>query len=127
MAFSVEGRVPFAAPSVLAHAAKLDFAGMVRGGELKHALRRAFADTLPPEVVERPKHGFNVPIDHWLKGGWADLLDAAFSPSSALSRLGWLDKSAHAKAMRMLHDPERLNGHTLFCYIMLNMWLEQGD
>lgn len=127
MAFSVEGRVPFAAPSVLSHAAKLGFSNMVRGGELKYALRRAFSDVLPPEVVDRPKHGFNVPIDHWLKAGWSDLLEEAFSPGSELSKQGLIAPGAAEKARAMLHDPERLNGHTLFCYVMLNMWLSQGD
>ena len=80
MAFSVEGRVPFAAPAVQAHAAKLRLGEMVRPGVLKWALRRAFAPLLPDEVVQRPKHGFNVPIDHWLKGQWSDLVEEAFSP-----------------------------------------------
>jgi asparagine synthase (glutamine-hydrolysing) len=127
MGFSVEGRVPFAAPSVLSHAAKLGYSSMVREGELKYALRRAFSDILPADVVSRPKHGFNVPIDHWLKTGWADLLEHAFSPASALGKSGWLAPSALEKAKAMLHDPMRLNGHTLFCYIMLTMWLEQED
>lgn len=125
MGASVEGRIPFAAPSVLAHAAKLKLAHMIRGGDLKFALRRAFADVLPADVVGRPKHGFNVPVDHWLKDDWADLLAQAFAPGSALSRLGWLSRDAEAKAQAMLHDPERLNGHTLFCYVMLGLWLEQ--
>lgn len=127
MGASVEGRVPFASPSVLAHAGKLRFDHMVRGPVLKHVLRRAFADLLPPEVLERPKHGFNVPIDHWLKHDWADLLEDTFAPGSALSRQGWLDPAGRSRAMAMLADPERLNGHTLFCYVMLGMWLETTD
>jgi asparagine synthase (glutamine-hydrolysing) len=47
MAFSVEGRVPFAAPAVLALADLLPYAAMVREGSLKWALRRAFAGLLP--------------------------------------------------------------------------------
>ena len=90
-------------------------------------MRRAFSDVLPADVVARPKHGFNVPINHWLKGGWADLLEHAFSPASALGKAGWLAPGALEKARTMLHDPQRLNGHTLFCYIMLTMWLEQED
>ena len=57
-------------------------------GTLKTSLRQAFADILPPEVVARPKHGFNVPIDHWLKNEWSDLVDEAFAPGSALHRSG---------------------------------------
>jgi asparagine synthase (glutamine-hydrolysing) len=127
MAYSVEGRVPFAAPAVLSHAAKLDFADMVgTDGTLKWALRRAFTDILPAEVVGRAKHGFNVPIDHWLKHEWADLLDEAFAPESALSRSGIVASGAGQMARAMLHDRLRLNGHTVFCMIMLNAWLERS-
>lgn len=124
MACSVEGRVPFAAPAVLAHAGKLSFSSMVRGDTLKWALRQAFADILPQSIVARPKHGFNVPIDHWLKSEWKDLMDETFSDSSALRRCGLVDAGAGDVAWRMVRDPLRLNGHTIFCFIMLNRWLE---
>src|SRR6185437_12222540 len=127
MAYSVEGRVPFAAPAVLSHADKLDFGDMVGSdGTLKWLLRRAFADMLPADVVARPKHGFNVPIDHWLKNDWADLVDGTFSPDSALCRAGMVVEGAGPTARAMLHDPSRLNGHTVFCMIMLNTWLERN-
>jgi len=126
MAYSVEGRVPFAAPSVLSHADKLEFSHLVAAsGTLKTVLRKAFADILPPEVVARPKHGFNVPIDHWLKGEWADLVDETFAPGSALHRTGIASPEAGQVARAMLRDASRLNGHTVFCMIMLNRWLEQ--
>jgi asparagine synthase (glutamine-hydrolysing) len=98
---------------------------MVRGDTLKWVLRRAFADLLPEEVVQRPKHGFNVPIDAWLQGDWRDLLDSTFAPGSALNRHGLLAPGARAEADAMLASPTRLNGHTVFCYIMLNLWLEE--
>jgi asparagine synthase (glutamine-hydrolysing) len=126
MAYSVESRVPFAAPAVLSHADKLAFSHMIApDGTLKAVLRKAFADILPREVIERPKHGFNVPIDHWLKGEWADLVAESFAPSSALSRSGMIAPRTGQVAQEMLHNNDRLNGHTVFCMIMLNRWLEQ--
>jgi asparagine synthase (glutamine-hydrolysing) len=125
MASSVEGRAPFAAPAVLALADRLPYRHMVRGGTLKWALRTAFADILPPEVVGRPKHGFNVPIDHWLRGPWADMLDEAFDEGSALHRLGIASKTVASTARAMLANETRLNGHTIFTLIMLNKWLDR--
>ncbi len=125
MAHSVEGRVPFAAPAVQQLASGLHMNQMVRDGELKWILRRAFADMLPEEVVSRPKHGFNVPVDAWLKGDWSDLTDAAFEPGSALNRAGMLAAGARNVAEEMLQSGTRLNGHTIFCFIMLNAWLEE--
>jgi asparagine synthase (glutamine-hydrolysing) len=126
MAYSVESRVPFAAPAVLSHADRLAFSQMIApDGTLKAVLRKAFADILPREVVERPKHGFNVPIDHWLKGEWADLVTETFAPGSALSKSGMIAPRAGQVVQEMLCDNDRLNGHTVFCMIMLNRWLEQ--
>ena len=128
MAHSVEGRVPFAAPSVLSHADKLSFAHMIgQDGTLKHILRKAFADVLSEDVLSRPKHGFNVPIDNWLKNDWADLVDDTFRQDSALNREGILAPGAGEVARAMLADPDRLNGHTIFCMIMLNKWLERKN
>jgi asparagine synthase (glutamine-hydrolysing) len=126
MAYGVEGRVPFAAPSVLAFADTLKFPQLVGAdGTLKTSLRRAFADVLPADVVGRPKHGFNVPIDHWLKNEWSDLMDETFEPGSALQRSGIVASNAGQVARAMLADAGRLNGHTIFCMIMLNRWLEK--
>lgn len=125
MGSSVEGRVPFAAPAVQRLAEGLSMSQMVRGEELKWLLRKAFADVLPPQVAQRPKHGFNVPIDRWLRGEWADMMDDTFSAGSRLAAERLLSADALERARAMQGSPQRLNGHTLFCYIMLNYWLEE--
>lgn len=125
MAFSIEGRAPFVAPSVLAHARRLRLNHMVRDGQLKWALRRAFAADMPADVLSRPKHGFNVPIDRWLKSEWRHLVEESFGPGSALARHGLLHNGSLAAARNLLADPVRLNGHSLFTLIMLNRYLER--
>lgn len=124
MAFSVEGRAPFAAPAVLAHADKLKYSHLVRDNSLKWVLRRAFSTLLPEEICFRPKHGFNVPIDHWLQNEWHHMVDEAFDTNSALWRFGLIHKKSRDTAMGLLFDSERLNGHTIFSFVMLNLWLE---
>jgi len=125
MAYSVEGRVPFAAPAVLAHADKLRYSHLVRGKDLKWVLRKAFSHILPQAIYSRPKHGFNVPIDHWLRGEWADMLETAFAHDSAMMKLGLIHRKSRDIALKMLSNPVRLNGHTIFSFVMLNMWLEE--
>jgi asparagine synthase (glutamine-hydrolysing) len=124
MAFSVEGRAPFAAPAVQHHASRLSWDKLIRDGELKWVLRRAFAGELPQDVVARPKHGFNVPIDHWFRTEWHDLLLDTFSADSPLRRLGLLRADAAEQAQRLLHDPRRVAGHVLFTFVMLRLWME---
>ncbi len=126
MASSVEGRAPFAAASILGLSNQLNYNHFVKDGLLKWLLRKAFAPILPDEIVLRAKHGFNVPVDNWLKNEWNDLVQDAFSPDSFLRKSGLIHSKSGYLATAMLNDQERLNGHTIFSYIMLNMWLSKN-
>ena len=39
----------------------------LRGGIEKIALKRAYVDRLPPEIIARPKSGMRVPVHHWFQ------------------------------------------------------------
>ena len=39
----------------------------VRGGEKRYIFKRAFAELLPVEIIQKVKHGFGLPVSHWLK------------------------------------------------------------
>jgi asparagine synthase (glutamine-hydrolysing) len=67
-AFGLEERVPFLDYRVVELAFQMPSRAKLRLGEEKRVLKRAFSDLVPPEILRRRKHGFNVPMDHWLKG-----------------------------------------------------------
>lgn len=124
MAHSVEGRSPFAAPNVMALASQLRYQDCVKGTILKWSLRSAFSGLLDSTITERSKHGFNIPVDHWLKNEWASLLEDTCSVNSALSRMGLTSKNVRKEAFRLRDQKDRSNGHILLCLIILNLWLE---
>jgi asparagine synthase (glutamine-hydrolysing) len=124
MAYSIEGRAPFASPEVQLFAKLLPWEVLVKGETLKWCLRKSFEGDLPEYVTKRKKHGFNVPIDYWLKNDWNDLLRHAFSADSALTKMGIINPSANDEMEAMLINYD-VNGHVLFAFIMLNMWLEE--
>jgi asparagine synthase (glutamine-hydrolysing) len=126
MANSVEGRVPFAAPSVLGLAKRLRFKYLVRDGVLKWALRGAFADDLPTDIVNRPKHGFNVPLDHWFRTDWRDLISKTFSSGSSLMKHGIIDAKSGTFAEKLVADAVGVHGQTLFAFVILDYWLSQN-
>lgn len=81
MASSLEVRVPFLDPDVFHTAWRIPAHIRMRDGLGKWILRQLLYRHVPRELAERPKMGFAVPLDAWLKGPlrpWAeDLLSSA--------------------------------------------------
>jgi asparagine synthase (glutamine-hydrolysing) len=68
MGASVEGRVPFLDPALVAFADGLPLASRFEGNTGKRVLRVLARRLLPPAIADRPKHGFSAPIEDWLRG-----------------------------------------------------------
>lgn len=80
MASSLEVRAPFLDPDVFRSAWQLPLEAKIREGEGKWVLRQLLYKHVPRALIERPKMGFAVPLDDWLRGPlreWAeDLLSS---------------------------------------------------
>ncbi len=90
MASSVEGREPFLDHELVELAMALPPRMKHRDGQGKHVLREAMRDTLPPEVLARPKQGFGSPMEEWLRGDFGRDAQAAVR-GSALAKRELLD------------------------------------
>jgi asparagine synthase (glutamine-hydrolysing) len=65
MGASIEGRVPFLDHKFVEFALSLPQRLLYQPGQPKRLLKRAVASRLPPEILNRPKQGFGVPIYEW--------------------------------------------------------------
>jgi asparagine synthase (glutamine-hydrolysing) len=125
MSVSLETRVPFLDHRVVEFAWAMPMDVKLRHGETKWALRQLLYRHVPRELIERPKMGFGVPIDSWLRGplkGWAeDMLD-----ESRLRREGYLDPEPIRQAWTE-HQSARANRqHQLWAVLMFEAWLAES-
>src|SRR5690606_34285361 len=67
-------RVPFLDHNMVELAVTIPPQLVMKNGRLKHLLKEALSDLLPPEILDRPKRGFGAPLGAWLKQELAGLL-----------------------------------------------------
>jgi asparagine synthase (glutamine-hydrolysing) len=124
MAHGLEGRSPLLDHHVLELAASIPSATRAPAGRLKGLLKDAFAAELPDGHAERPKSGFAIPIQDWLRGPWA-----ALTRESLLARdarvLRWFEPTALARIADDHFAGRNLMGHQLFTLLMLELWLRE--
>ena len=87
MAIGLEARVPLLDHRVVEFAWRLPLHFKVRNGKTKWALRQVLYQHVPAELVERPKMGFGVPVDVWLRGPLRQWAEDLLAPE-ALARHG---------------------------------------
>jgi asparagine synthase (glutamine-hydrolysing) len=123
MAVSLEVRVPLLNHHIVEFAWRLPLNMKLRGGTTKWAMRQILYRHVPRELIERPKQGFMVPLDDWLRGPLRDWTDDLVSPTS-LRRDGFFDADAISARWRE-HREDRFNwGYSLWNVTMFQSWLE---
>jgi asparagine synthase (glutamine-hydrolysing) len=81
MAHSIESRVPLLDTAVIELAARMPAGLRIAGRRQKHVLKESVADLLPSAILDRPKHGFGVPVGTWFGSGLRELFgDTLLSP-----------------------------------------------
>jgi asparagine synthase (glutamine-hydrolysing) len=86
MAHALEVRSPFLDTALVEMALQLQPGTKMRGFSLKRALKRAMADSLPPQVLHRPKHGFGVPLERWFRNELRGYVESRLLPASTRVR-----------------------------------------
>jgi len=123
MGVSLETRVPFLDHRLFEFAWRVPMQQKIRNGEGKWLLRQVLYQYVPQALIDRPKMGFGIPLEHWLRGelrDWAEnLLDKKRLKEEgffdvAMVREKWLEHLSGARNWQYL----------LWDVLMFQAWLE---
>lgn len=121
MAHSLEVRVPLLSHRFVDWAATVPASLKLRGKTGKFILRRAIEDWLPPNILDRPKQGFAVPVAHWLRGPFGDHAVEVWR-DSGLEGSGLFSRNA---MQQLLNEHRRYtadHSKIVFALLMLAYW-----
>jgi asparagine synthase (glutamine-hydrolysing) len=124
MAVSLEARVPILDKRVVAFSWRLPHRFKIRNRLGKRLLRNVLYRLVPREMVDRPKVGFSVPIDEWLRGrlkDWAG--DLLFSDEMRSD--GLFDALAVRKAWSRFQAGATDAGVAIWAVVMFQAWRDQ--
>jgi len=124
MGVSLEGRIPLLDTQLIEFAWRVPYSMKVRDGKGKWLMRETLYRHVPKAMIDRPKRGFGVPLEHWLRGELRDWAEDLLS-ESRLKREGYF----HAGPIRQKwqeHQSGTRNWHFyLWDILMFQAWLAE--
>ena len=124
MAHSLEVRCPLMDHDLVAFAASLPARLKRRGSKGKLILRQAAQEFLPPELFDRPKKGFAVPLARWLRNDLRGFLSGTLLHPRATQRD--IIKPEYTRQMIDQHlTGERDWSNRLWALLMLELWFQR--
>jgi asparagine synthase (glutamine-hydrolysing) len=96
----------------------------LKGFQKRYIFKRAFARLLPDEILRKKKHGFGLPIGHWLRthAGFRETARSLLLDPSVVRR-GYCNLNTLEKLLRH-HDEEKSDFYGTFIWnlMMLELW-----
>lgn len=124
MSVSLETRAPFLDHRIVTFAWSLPMHMKLRNGVTKWALREVLYKYVPKTLIERPKMGFGVPIDQWLRGPLKEWASELVDPKR-LKNEGYLNSDLITQKWEM-HQSGKYNCQQfLWNILMFQSWLAE--
>ncbi|HUO44256.1 MAG TPA: asparagine synthase (glutamine-hydrolyzing) [Burkholderiales bacterium] len=121
MAASLEARVPFLDDELVAFVSSLPDRYRVRGLHTKWVLRDALRHLVPARILNRPKVGFRVPVNEWLRTTMREYLLSHLQSGSSLTREYYNPQTLH-RVIREHLDGRQNHEKLLWSLLNLEIW-----
>lgn len=124
MAFGLEVRPPLVDHELLELTSQIPSDLKVRRGEGKWIFKQAFRHRIPASICDRPKQGFEIPIDRWLRGPLRQMFeDTALQPRASVAVL--LNQRTVGEMYRSHLRGVGHHGQVLWSVLVLARWCER--
>lgn len=123
MAHGLEARSPLLDHTLMEWAARIPPNQKMFQGETKSILKSAMQAYLPNEVLYRPKMGFGVPIDHWLRTEMKEFAYDTLLSKTAIER-GLVQESFVRNMLNEHCNGVRLHHTRLWALLMMELWFQ---
>ena len=129
MAHSIETRVPLLDHKLVEFAATIPPEMNLRGGTTKYILKQAMRGILPDRIIDRPKHGFALPLSYWFRGKLGTYVRDLLLGESARQR--GVFNSAYIERLVARHERGQNLDLQLWTLISFELWarvfLDRGE
>jgi len=122
MHHSLESRAPFLDQRVIELAASLPYECLLPGQYTKGLIRRIAARHNPLEAVYAPKKGFSIPVCHYFKAGWGEIL-LDLTRDGIAAQLGLLQPDGVRKYLDLHRSGKAMLEIPLYSLLVLELWL----
>ncbi|MFN8587795.1 MAG: asparagine synthase (glutamine-hydrolyzing) [Candidatus Eisenbacteria bacterium] len=120
---SLEVRAPLLDHVVLEYVARLPFDLKLRGDVTKWALKETARTLLPPDILQRGKQGFGVPLERWFGNDFGRLAREVLLDRRCRER-GWLDAGGVEAVLAGKSAREDKHARQVFTLVCLELWAQ---
>lgn len=121
MANSLEARSPFLDQYLTQFAAEIPASLKLNGLTTKYILKKALRGLVPQEIIDRPKHGFGVPVGRWFRTDLRDYVREILLGPETLKR-GYFREEALRWLIQQHQEGKRDFGHQLWALLTFELW-----
>jgi asparagine synthase (glutamine-hydrolysing) len=126
MSVALEARAPFLDRDLYAAARTATARSLLPGVQRKGLLRALARKYLPPEIVDRPKQGFAIPIGEWFRSDYGQMKQLLLDHLNAAEPWPGIGVELDRRFVRQLVDEhmgdERDHSQRLYMLLVLSIW-----